>query len=304
MYSFPASDRVSIALDRGGAAVGAIYYRITRHPLFGAVIEAKAASVSWPHLASLSRRHSARVVTISPGFPEDFRRVVEAGGRASRCEEDFVMDLPATGREYLDSLGRQTRKHLPYYLRRLQRTMPSVEFVVRAGPEITREEFSELVALSAGRLESKGIRTLWTPELVQQRWELARQSGRLCTFRDGARIIAGALVCVHQGEAYLVLIGHDVRHDDLDLGITCLWQTIEAMIAEGAKRFHFLWGRSAYKTQLGGVERPLQAVRVFRSGRTRALWTLGHAAGMTFRFARRAVRRILRSLRRRGPPKT
>jgi CelD/BcsL family acetyltransferase involved in cellulose biosynthesis len=141
-----------------------------------------------------------------------------------------------------------------------------------SGSEITLELFTELVELNRGRIEKKGARHLWHPQLIKQRWQLAQECGVFCGLRRGDTLVAGTLSYLHRSEAYFVLIGHNTDYDRLRLGKIVLWVTIKHLIHLGYDRYHLLWGMSAYKLQMGGQPKDLSDVTVFRHAGAAVLW--------------------------------
>jgi CelD/BcsL family acetyltransferase involved in cellulose biosynthesis len=137
--------------------------------------------------------------------------------------------------------------------------------------------------------------------MVARRYELARECGLFRGVYLRGALVGGTLSYVHQGsDAYLVLIGHDPRYDDLQLGNICLWLAIEHLIGLGVSRYHLLWGKSFYKRQFLAQEHALYTATVFanplvallwrvqRWGRT-AIWSRAAAAA---RRPRRYARRV------------
>jgi predicted N-acyltransferase len=189
----------------------------------------------------------AQYATVSLMSEDQASRLAESRYRWKKdlqCE-DAVIELPDTLDAYLAGLGRQARKHLPYYARRLRREWgKSFECSYLHGLDITADAFSRLVGLNRMRMERRGSKHLWTPSKVRNRWQLAQETGLLVSLRHHGEIIGGTLSYLHDGEAYLVLIGHLPVYDRLNIGNVCLYQTVSHLIELGVKRFHLLWGQS------------------------------------------------------------
>jgi CelD/BcsL family acetyltransferase involved in cellulose biosynthesis len=192
-----------------------------------------------------------------------------------RTAEDFRIDLPETPDEYLHGLGKQTRKHLPYYLRRLQREWAGrFAIEVATGSLISRESYSDLLELNQLRMRTKRRRSLMKQEVADHRWRIVQQSGLLFSLKLGEQLSGGTLSFLQGSEAYLSMIAHDPRYDRLNLGNVCLWQTIEHLIRLGYTGFHLLWGASFYKAQFGGKIQPIYRVTYASKPRAAAAWRL------------------------------
>src|SRR5690606_22906735 len=66
-------------------------------------------------------------------------------------------------------------------------------------------------------------------------------------------------------EYYLDVLSHDSEFSDIGLGTLCCYLSVCECIRRGGRVYHFLWGRYDYKLRLGGVERPLFDVTLYRS---------------------------------------
>lgn len=166
-----------------------------------------------------------------------------------------VIDFPPTAEAYLQSLGAQTRKHLPYYLRRILREVPGIEVFVEEAAAISLSSVEQIVNLNAARIVSKGdIHGGWPAPLVRTRWQLAQQCGLLCGLRLDGRIVGGTLSFIHGHTAHLVLIGHDPAYDRFNVGSLSLWISTRSMIERGLNRCNLLWGQSFYKRQFGAKQ--------------------------------------------------
>lgn len=217
-----------------------------------------------------------------------------------------VVTLPDAAEAYLASLGQRSRKHLPYYLRRLQKEWADFELVVAQRSEVSKEILQQIVALNRARLSSKGHAQLgWTPDAIQKRWHLAQRCGLVCAIRHNGGIAAGTLSYIHGSGAYFVLIGHDPSHDQLNIGNVCLWLTIRRLIELRISEFNLLWGASFYKKQFGGADHFAYDVIACRRPVAACLLMLLHWGGKLRRLTLRALRfaaRIFRRMRARSQP--
>lgn len=229
-------------------------------------------------LAVLSMMPAAAVSQWPPGWlsPRPIRRVMQ------------VIDFPDTAEAYLQSLGTQTRKHLPYYLRRILREVPGVEVFKADAAAISLSSVEELVKLNAARIISKGdIHGGWPPALIRTRWQLAQQCGMVCGLRLEGRIIGGTLSFVQGQTAYLVLIGHDPAFDRYNLGSLSLWVSTRSMIEGGLKHCNLLWGQSFYKRQFGATQQEAWDLIVSRVATAALRWRIWQAGQWVHRQAGR-----------------
>jgi hypothetical protein len=260
-YAFPPIARVGCLLERTGEIRKLFCYQDRKWAGFFREIEIIGPIDPGNDLVQrLVTKHKPDLLTFSlqtaRSFPEHAagRRLLEVRQMA----EDYRIDLPSTPEEYLRRLGKQTRKHLPYYLRRLHREWGSSYSVeMYRASEITWDSFVGVLDLNRQRLRAKGRVTGWTPRLAAHRWPLFCRNGLLVSFRLENKIAGATLSLLYGGEAYLIAIAHDPRHDHLSLGNICLWKTIEHLIGSGHTIFHLLWGQCFYKEQFGGRRVPL-----------------------------------------------
>jgi hypothetical protein len=195
--------------------------------------------------------------------------------------EDYCIKLPKTSAEYLQNLGSSTRKHLPYYLRRLQKEWGSEwDFEEKRGTEISEKSYERLFELNRLRMGQKGRRSAWSRHLQQQRWKLTQESGLLCSLRFQGQMVGGTLSFLHGHGAYLIVLAHDPQFDRLNLGNISLWLSIQYLIRSGYKRYHLMWGRSSYKEQLGGRIQPLYDATLFANSFVAALWRVADSLMM------------------------
>jgi len=277
-YSEPQADRIWIWLDQNGKLLKGFCYReenlwggffkclhiygpvqLTSSQIRGLMRHRKA------HLAKIYRMGSNEV-SIWGDDPFYLSRV-------ERTIEDIIIELPAFKEDYLNSLGKNARKQLPYYLRRLEKECKDgFEVFTASGPEISQEMITDLVSLNRERLKSKNVKHLWTENLKRHRWLLAQEKGFLFGLKYEGNLLSGVLSYIYQNEAYMSLIGHNMRYDSSRLGKLTLYLTIERLIDQGIRRYHLLWGRQSYKYQLGGIEHPLYEVHVFSKPYVAVLW--------------------------------
>ena len=179
--------------------------------------------------------------------------------------EDYVLELPGTHDAWLDSLSRQAREKVRYYLRRSFRRQPALEFTVSCGAKIVVADVMAVLKLNRQRMERKGKSYAMSKAEELQLTQLMQQMGMLFALRLQGEICAGLLCSAAGDDVYMHVIAHDPAHDDLRLGLVCCSLAIQRAIDDRFARFHFLWGHYDYKRRLGGHSRPLYRVLIARS---------------------------------------
>ncbi len=181
------------------------------------------------------------------------------------CSEDFVLVLPSNRDDWLAGLSRQAREKLRYYHARCRRREPGLSFDILRGEQVGECHVQALLALSRARMEKKGVSFGIGSVEQGQLLALARARGMLVLLTLDGRICAGLLCSVTGDDVFMHVVAHDPTRDDLRLGLVACSVGIAGAIAAGHARFHFLWGRYDYKLRLGGRERPLSSMVVYRN---------------------------------------
>jgi hypothetical protein len=297
-YCFPVAERVCFLTDPQGKIIDACFYREERR--WGLLREIHVQGRALPGSAVV--RHL--VETRKPArihLPWLRRDEIEAMSvlplrcSARPAAEDFLIALPARPEQYLQTLGSKTRKHLPYYLRRLEREWgDNLAVGPCLGPEVTRELYQEILDLNRQRMQKHHRESAWHPGVVEQRWPLVQERGLLYGVYYRKRLVAGTLSFLHANNAYLIVLAHDPEFDRLNLGSVVLWLTLQHLIRLQLGCFHLMWGASFYKTQLGGKIESLFRVTGFSSPVLAAAGLLSHALGIgpLSALASKGVRRL------------
>lgn len=275
-YCFPPAERISLIENASGEIIEKCFYRERKWA--GIFRELEVCGPIDPQGSLLDelllrrRVSAAQVQWVAATDLPHWKGTLDAV-RTERIGEDSCIELPKSCSEYLQRLGTKTRKHLPYYLRRLQREWgEGWVFEHHYGAEISRESYDRLLDLNGLRMGQKGVRTGWTSELREHRWRYVKNCGLLCSLVYKGSIVAGTFSLIHANEAYLIAIAHDPQFDKLNLGSVALWQTIEHLIQTGYSRFHLMWGQSFYKHQFGASAKPLYRVTVFTNPIIAGAW--------------------------------
>jgi hypothetical protein len=179
--------------------------------------------------------------------------------------EDFILQLPDTTDGYLALLGSATRKNLKKHLSRWQRDFPEAECQVYERDQIEEALLREVVVLNHMRMAAKNKVSAIDEAELNTMLQLARECGLLQVTRVQGRICAGTLMYRFGDHFVSRISAHDPQYDDHRLGtLACYWAVCES-IRLGGTDFHFMWGRYAYKSALGGVLVELDHIAVYRS---------------------------------------
>jgi hypothetical protein len=179
-----------------------------------------------------------------------------------RASEDYVLNLPSTVAGYDSRLGKATASNLRAKLKKIARACPGFAFRVVEGADIDPHIVEDIIRLKADGPGGRGAL-----DASQQDWLrlVVRTHGFVgVSFVDG-RVCAGA-ICTRIGtQLFMHVLAHDRAYDAYSLGMLNSYMTVCGGIERGAADFHFLWGRSTWKTRLRGCERPLDNLIVYRS---------------------------------------
>jgi hypothetical protein len=172
----------------------------------------------------------------------------------------IFLDLPASKEEYLNSLGKNRKKQLPQYLRRVDKYFNSdIEIRIEMDKDIKIEDIIELEKLNSKRRagKGKGVDSIDAIEKRQtERYALTQYEGFLLTFRHQGKILGGSLAYLHGDSAYMIVTAHENTLEHLHIGLLSMWKTMEYLMDNGYKTCCYLWGKNIYKTQFLGVEFP------------------------------------------------
>lgn len=179
--------------------------------------------------------------------------------------EDFVLPLPDSPEAYLARLGSATRKNLKKHLSRWQRDFPGAETEVHEGGRIEESLLREVVVLNHLRMATKNKVSAIDEAELSTMFRLAQECGLLLVTRVNGRVCAGTLLYRFGDHFVSRISAHDPQYDDHRLGtLACYWAVCEAIRRNGTD-FHFMWGRYAYKSALGGELVELDHIAIYRS---------------------------------------
>jgi len=172
-------------------------------------------------------------------------------------EVDNIATLPATYTEYLNRLGKQTKKHAKYYIGRIVRDFPTTSFLFKEGIDVTDDEFGTICAHSEQRIINKGVPYSRARD-NKYRLAIKYKTGFGFFVKIDGKIQAGCIGHIVGEHLYLNKISNNVEFNHYNLGNVALLKLIETVIDKGVIYFHFLWARNVdYKSRFGGVETPV-----------------------------------------------
>jgi hypothetical protein len=251
----------------------------------------------------LFRNHESLSVVAFNYVEADGHRFAFPFQRAA-CGQDSVLELPATAEAYTASLARGTRLTLTRRLERIRRELPGFAFAVYEKQDVPVQIIRELIRLERVRQARKG--QVSQVDATEEERIIAYVA--LCGFvsaatRDG-RVCAGAITYRHGSNFTARMLAHDPDCGGYRLGFVCAYLTICACIMAGDSRyFYFGWGQNDYKHHLGGAERQLVNLSLFRS-RLHVLGNAGTALGVLVDDCAFRLRRLLETWRGKGALRT
>ena len=179
--------------------------------------------------------------------------------------ENIILPLPSTEDEYVAKLGKSTRKNIKHHLSRLKRSFPSFEHQVYETDAAREEDILTVIEFNKIRMAGKNKVSHLDAEKTARIIQLVKRCGFISLIKIDGRVCAGA-ICYRVGATVTSHVNaHDPQYDDFRLGTLCCFLAICESIRQGAKEFHFLWGRYEYKYALLGVELALDRIFIYRS---------------------------------------
>jgi hypothetical protein len=217
------------------------------------------------------------------------------------CGQDTVLELPASAEAYTASLGSGTRLTLNHRLNRIRRDLPGFAFAVYEKQEVPVHVIRDLIRLDRLRMEHKGQVSLVDAAEEERIIAYVALCGFVSAATSGGKVCAGAITYRHGSNFTARVLAHDPAWGGYRLGFVCAWLTIcECIKAGNSRYFYFGWGQDDYKRHLGGSDRQLVHLALFRS-RLHVLGNAGAALGALLDgCAFRVRRRLLDATRRKG----
>lgn len=208
------------------------------------------------------------------------------------CLEDIVLSLPDEQEDYLNRLGKSTRKTIKGNSSKLKRDFPSFATRSYEKADADEQDIRAIIEMSKVRLLSSGKISSFDDEDIERIIRSVKVYGMTCVATIDGKICAGS-ISYKVGENYFMHVSaHDTYYDNYRLGMLYRYITICECIRLGGRECHFLWGRQEYKFSLLGVQRDLHDLVVYRS-RIHLLLGADRALRLLFNGAKRhAILRI------------
>ena len=176
-----------------------------------------------------------------------------------------ILQLPETINGYLDALGKQTKKHIQYYVNRINKSYSNFSFEIFETNNIFDKTIARIIEMNRNRITHKGkkngIDSLYESRIIQ----FSKIYGLVGICKVDDAIIAGTLCYKINRNAFLPVIAHDDNYNKYNAGQICLFLTIQHLINSKIAFFHMLWGRSEYKYRFGAKDDNLYFLTIYKS---------------------------------------
>lgn len=184
---------------------------------------------------------------------------------AMTSDEDMIIALPPTAKKYETAVGKNMRRNIKRYANALIKDFPSFQYRVYLDQEIREQDVLDIIRLSCLRMKSKNIAPRFGNEEIDWIIAHAKRSGIVGVATIDGHVCGGA-IGFHMADNYFMhVIAHDPKYNGYSLGILCYFYTICEGIACGAKRFHLLQGRYAYKYRLLAQRQDVFQLDIYRN---------------------------------------
>ena len=185
--------------------------------------------------------------------------------RLWKTSQDIAIELPSRFDAYHGKLGKQTQKHIKYFLNRLNREFDDFAFHVTEKHDIDPLVIVRIIEMNRLRMRGKNIRSGFDNLFEKRIIEFCRHYGLISTVSVQGKIVAGTICYEVGNQAYLEVISHDPEYNKYNAGQVCLYLTVKHMIEKGNDSFHMLWGKNEYKYRFLGVNQELFFFSLYRS---------------------------------------
>ena len=192
------------------------------------------------------------------------------------CTEDIVITLPATKEDYLQQLGRSSRKNLRQHLAKAARNLPGFRYEVLEGKEVSEQLIRRIISFNHARMADKQRSSAISGESEAKLISLIRQRGTVGMMYVKNQVSGGSLVCRVGKDLYSLVNAHDPQYNAYSLGNLCRYLMISDAISKGDERFHLLGGNFSSKEGMLGQRQPLDNLVLYRS----RVDMLRHATGI------------------------
>jgi hypothetical protein len=200
------------------------------------------------------------------------------------CTEDIVIHLPNSEEDYLNRLGKSTRKSTRQSLARAQRTLPAFRHEVRPGKEVSEQVLRDIIGFNHARMALKQRTSAINSEASDKLIALIHERGVVGMASVEGRLCGGTLACRIGNDLHSLVNAHNPAYDAFGLGRVCRHLMIVYAIQMQLQRFHLMGGQFASKRMVLGERQPLYHLAFYRS-RVQQLLQLGDIAPVLLRSA-------------------
>jgi hypothetical protein len=180
------------------------------------------------------------------------------------CTAQVTMPLPSSEEDYLESVGKNMRRNIRRYLKRLVQDHPSFRFDVYGPDEVRPDHLRTIFQLSRTRINATN-RQFALDDEEEKVLNLSGLAGMVGVATIEGKV-CGGMIGFRTGDTYFAkVLGHDAAYRDYSLGILCCYLMIAQCIERGCREFNFMWNEYPYKAALGGKRLSLQRLVIYRS---------------------------------------
>lgn len=169
---------------------------------------------------------------------------------------DVLMNIPSSLQEYNAMLGKKTRKHLRYYISRLEKQFNNIEYKTFIKDEIEYELIEKMFEYNSIRLSKiKNIDRNYNNSEINNTFNCSKDNGILFVLFINNIPQAISLLENIGGDFYLTDIGSNLEFDSFNIGQINLYKSIEYAINNKEKndsKYHFMFEITDYKKRFGG----------------------------------------------------
>lgn len=178
---------------------------------------------------------------------------------------DVWLSVPDSAEEYLKGLGRNTRQAIRQELRKLKSSFPTFHCRFTEKEEIREEDIRTVISFNKMKLSTKGIASGDDENEIQRILTLSKECGIACIATIDGRV-CGGVIGYRFGENFSFrATGYDPAYESYRIGFLIYFLSVCKCIERNAKHIHLGWGTQDYKFRLGGVQRDLERLILFRS---------------------------------------
>lgn len=214
---------------------------------------------------------------------------------------DMWMTAPDSPEAYLKNLDAKTRQNIGRCTRNIKRAFPSFTYQVLEKEAASEAAIRSILGFSRSRLHAKGEVSGDDEAEIARIIQTTRECGLVGIATIDGRICGGQIIYRFGDNFAYRVTGHDPLYDPYSLGFLGCYLGACACIERKARILYMGWGTLDYKFRLGGKQRELHDVIVFRSHtsvalHSRLLWNSSRDG-----FIRRARQAVHAAARMREP---